>query len=136
MQAVEVLKEIHAHGQEIADDSTKRINPIVGVPIAQGDVNFWLLPKVPDAAIAAKPISQLAPGNTRGSRHCIRQKDMAHVRFFRLPNPNPLQGLILCFDEETTIEHPEHGDHIYPKGAIVAVTFQRRYADELRRIED
>lgn len=136
MNAVATLEKIHAHGLEVADDSTQRITPEIGKYAAQGDVNFVFLHCVPKNAIAANPVSQLAPGNTRGSRHCIRQSDMKHVRFFRLPNPNPLQGLILVFDEETTVEHPEHGDHVYPAGTIVAVTFQRRYADELKRIED
>lgn len=136
MTAVQTLNEIHAYGLKVADDSTKRITPEIGKYAAQGDVNFVFLPKIPSNAIPAKPVTQLAPGNTRGSRHCIKSEHVNHVQFFRLPNPNPLQGLILVFDAETEIEHPEHGNHIYPAGTIVAVTFQRKYADELRRIED
>lgn len=134
--AIATLNQIHAYGKQSADDSTKYITPEIGKYAAQGDVNFIFLPKVPKGAVKAEPISQLAPGNTRGSRHCIRLTDMKHVQFFKLRHPNPLQGLILVFNKETTIEHPEHGDHVYPAGTIVAVTYQRRYADELRRIED
>lgn len=135
LQPTQVIKEIHSHGQQIADDRTVRINPTIGVPVAQGDINLWLLPRLPDGAIEAAPNGQLAPGTTRGSRHCIAQSDMPHVQFYRLPNPNPLQGGIMIFDKEVTIEHPEHGDQIWPAG-IVGVTYQRRHAIEVKRSQD
>lgn len=140
--AVAVLERIHAHGVECA----KQIADIIvitpemiatpGAWFAQGDVNFTPLPAIPKNAIAVAPVSQLAPGTSRGSRHCIRLSDMAHVDFFALPNPGPLEGLILRFNAPTTIEHPEHKHHVYPAGSIVAVTFQRAYAEELRRSQD
>jgi hypothetical protein len=37
--------------------------------------------------------------------------------------------------KELSIEHPEHGDRIWPAG-IVAVTYQRRHAIELKRSQD
>jgi hypothetical protein len=131
----ETIQEIHAYGTKVADDSLKVIEPIVGIPVAQGDINLWLLPKLPDGAVESLSDPQLAPGTTRGSRHCIRQSDLAHVRFYRLSNPNLLQGPILIFKKETVIEHPEHGDQLWPAG-IVAVTYQRRYAEEIRRSQD
>lgn len=135
LTATEVIEQIHAHGQEIANDSLVKVTPEIGVPVAQGDINLWLLPKLPDRVIEAVPDAQLAPGTTRGSRHCIRLSDMGHVKFYRLSNPNPLQGPILVFEKEATIEHPEHGDQLWPAG-IVAVTYQRRHADEVRRAQD
>ncbi len=134
--ATEIINQIQSYGEQTANDSTIRIVPEVGKYAAQGDVNFIFLPKVPKGAVSAEPVIQLAPGNSKGSRHCIRLADINHVQFFKLPNPNPLQGPILVFNEETMIEHPEHGNHVYPKGSIVAVTYQRRYAEELRRVED
>lgn len=140
--AVAVLKKIHAHGVECA----KAIADIIvitpemittpGAWFAQGDVNFTPLPAIPKNAIVATPVSQLASGTSRGSRHCIRVADMANVEFFAKPHPNELEGLILRFNAPTTIEHPEHKHHVYPAGAIVAVTFQRAYAEELRRSQD
>jgi hypothetical protein len=106
-----------------------------GTPVAQGDINLWLLPKLPESAIQAFSGRQLAPGTTRGSRHCIKAEDMNAVEFYRLPDPNPLQGPILVFTRSITIEHPEHGDQIWPAG-IVAVTYQRRHAIELKRSQD
>ncbi len=138
-QAIQVLDQIHTHGSEIADDSTIRITPEmirVGRFASQGDVNFIFLDHIPEGTIPAKPVSQLAPGNTIGSRHCIKLEHLAHVDFFVFPSPNPLQGPVLRFNRETEIEHPEHGNHIYPAGTIVAVTFQRKHAEELKRIED
>lgn len=135
MQATTIIKQIHEHGLSIADDSTVRVHPVIGVPVAQGDINLWLLPELPSGVIEAAPNRQLAPGTTRGSRHCIADKDMNHVKFYRLPNPNPLQGGIMVFDKETTIEHPEHGNQIWPAG-IVAVTYQRRHAAEIKRSQD
>ena len=41
----------------------------------------------------------------------------------------------MVFDKETTIEHPEHGNQIWPAG-IVAVTYQRRHAAEIKRSQD
>lgn len=132
---VQAIEKIHAHGQQIADDRTVRVNPTIGIPVAQGDINLWLLPNLPDNAIEADPNCQLAPGTTRGSRHCIAQSDMPHVKFYRLTDPNPLQGGIMVFDREVTIEHPEHGNQIWPAG-IIAVTYQRRHAAEVKRSQD
>lgn len=140
--AVAVLEQIHAHGIEAAKSIadviviTPEMITTPGAWFAQGDVNFTPLFEVPSAAIAATPVSQLAPGTSRGSRHCIRRADMGHVDFWQLPNPGPLEGLILRFNAPTTIEHPEHKHHLYPVGAILAVTFQRAYAEELRRSQD
>jgi len=132
---IETIQEIHAFGDKVADDSLRVIKPVAGVPAAQGDINLWLLPKLPDGVVEALPDPQLAPGITRGSRHCIRQADIGHVKFYRLTNPNPLQGPILAFGKEVTIEHPEHGDQLWPAG-VVAVTYQRRHAEEIRRSQD
>lgn len=137
MSAVQVFEQLQQHAIAHSDDSAiaiPHLNP--GQWVAQGDVNFIALESVPKSAIAAQPISQLAPGNTRGSRHCIAIADMAKVEFWKLPYPNELQGLILKFNGDVRIEHPEHGDQIWYKGAIVLVSFQRKYDEELRRVAD
>jgi hypothetical protein len=135
MQATSIIQQIHQHGKSVADDTTRVIDPTIGIPVAQGDINLWSLPTLPSNAIETAPNCQLAPGTTRGSRHCIKQSDMPHVKFYRLPQPNSLQGGIMVFDRSITIEHPEHGDHIWPAG-IVAVTYQRRHAAEVKRSQD
>jgi hypothetical protein len=135
--ATAVFDEIVQHAGKHSDGTTKHVPVLkLGEWVAQGDVNFVALSKVPDRARPTAPVSQLAPGNTRGSRHCIKREDLGKVEFFALPYPNPLQGVILKINAPIIVEHPEHGDHVWYKGAIVLVTFQRKYAEELRRIED
>lgn len=133
--ATQIFEEIQIHASNRKTCQWVIENPEIGRPYPQGDLNFWFLLEIPADAIEVEPVQQLAPGNTRGSRHCIADEDMANVQFFRLRNPNPLQGLILKISAPTRIEHPEHGHHVYPP-SIVAVTFQRRYNDEIRRIQD
>ncbi|NJN23046.1 MAG: hypothetical protein HC812_20055 [Leptolyngbya sp. RL_3_1] len=135
--AVQAFEAIIAHAEQHRDDSERRIrNPLPGQLYAQGDVNFLILANIPPQAKPSAPVRQLAPGTTRGSRHCIAEADMAGIDFFAYPDPQPLEGPVLRLDRQARIEHPEHGDHVYPAGTIVAVGYQRRYADEVRRIQD
>lgn len=130
--------------QQIIDHATANqtggkaqfVTPTIGQYVAQGDVNFLLLAEIPKDAVPCEPVIQLATGTTRGSRHCIAVADVHKVDYFAYPNPNPLEGPTLRFREDTRIEHPEHGDYIFPAGTIVAVGYQRQYAEEIRRIED
>lgn len=137
MKAETVMQEIRAQGKSQADPSVRQIGALaVGDYVAQGDVNFWPLADMPcGAKLIAKPDRQLAPGATKGSRHMIASADMEHCEFFSLPDPNPLQGPVIKMDRPTTVEHPEHGDLRFPPG-LVFVTYQRAFAEELRRIED
>lgn len=108
----------------------------IGDSIPQGDLNFTLLPEIPKVAKLVETSDlQLAPGNSKGSRHCLNS--LKNVNVYRLPKPNPIQGkgLILEFTGETIITHPEHGDQLWREG-IVIVTHQRQYANELKAIAD
>lgn len=135
--AAQIIAEVHAHGQENADNRLRIIpeNFPVGQYIPQGDINIVRLRSIPDEAVPMQPKAQLAEGITRGSRHCIKAEDMARCEFYGFTNPNPLEGPIIKFNAPTTITHPEHGDQLWPVG-IVAITYQRRYAEELRRTQD
>jgi hypothetical protein len=137
MSAVQVFEQLQQHAIAHSNDEAIVIPPLVpGQWVAQGDVNFIALPQVPEDAVKAEPVSQLAPGNSRGSRHCIAIADMPKVKFWKLPYPNEIQGLILEFVGDVRVEHPEHGDQCWSAGAIVLVSFQRKHAEELRRVED
>lgn len=136
MQALDVFKQIQQHAEAQKNGSERKINPVVGQYYPQGDLNFWPLSQVPETAIPAPAVAQLAPGNSRGSRHCIADSCLNLVEFYSLPNPNELQGPILRLLGLTRITHPEHGDHLYPAGTILAVTYQRRYANDLKRMQD
>ena len=136
--ATQTFEAIQSHGAENSNDSTLVVTAeLLGQAdyIPQGDINIWPLEKMPPRVKATHPDCQLAPGTTRGSRHCIAAANMGKVEFFKLSDPNPLQGPILRFSDAVRIEHPEHGDIVFPPG-IYFVSYQRRHADEIKRIQD
>lgn len=134
--ATETMAKIREHGKEVADDSMREVGALSpGDFTAQGDVMIWKLDKIPPSCIASQPVRQLAPGTTKGSRHCIRESDIPHCEFFVLSNPNALQGPIIKAKHPFVVEHPEHGDQKFPAG-VWAITYQRAYAEELRAVAD
>jgi hypothetical protein len=135
LSPVETLQKIHQQGVTAANDSLVVITPEIGQYVAQGDLNIWSLPELPKATVPAAINPQLAPGTTRGSRHCIKSSDLKNVEFYRLENATALHGPVLRFLQPVTIEHPEHGDQLWPAG-IVAITYQRLHALELKRNAD
>lgn len=108
----------------------------VGDSVRQGDVYITLLAGVPSGcALVDKPSSQLAPGNTQGSRHCI--KSLRSVRVFSIANPNVYDGPVIQSSKPMTIVHPEHGDWKLPAGCY-AISYQRTEDSEgrQRRVQD
>lgn len=107
--------------------------PIGTIAVQQGDVYFTRLAVVPSGAQRClKTDGQLVPGQTQGSRHCV---DPVRVRLWTLPHPTALQGPVIEAAEAFTVTHPEHGHVTFPAG-VYATTYQRQYADELRRVTD
>jgi len=101
----------------------------------QGDVYFVCLAVLPEGCKKTEARAQLAPGDTQGSRHIIRKPDMAALRFHVKSQPTPLDGPVILAGAEWTVDHPEHGSVTLPAG-IYGVTYQRQYAEELRRVAD
>lgn len=102
----------------------------------QGDVYFVRAgDSVPKRAKAIKPMRQLAPGETQGSRHIIREADMGHLKFYARPEATPLDGPIIVASKPFTVDHPEHGSVTLPAGTY-SCHYQRQYAEELRRVAD
>ena len=145
MQTAKIgLAEVLGRGNSVANPrhvsvSEEALDSVgYGVAFAQqGDI---YIRKV-DAKALCKPKNgianhsgQLAPGNSRGSRHCV---DTRKVRVFEHPGAkeNPLQGPVLLSGERFTITHPEHGHITLPPGAY-SITYQRLFADEIRRVMD
>ena len=94
-----------------------------GDGLRQGDILVTLLAGKPAGLVKVdKPITQLAPGTTQGSRHCLDSLD--GVTISRLERPGAYDGPVLELEKERTIEHPEHGHMVLPPGCY-AVTFQR-----------
>lgn len=132
--AVSELKAIQAHAESIKNDATHELTVMsAGDAWAQGDVLITCLERVPPECEPIKAERQLAPGTTQGSRHCI--VDLAGVEMFRLKDATPLDGPVFRCDRKVEIDHPEHGNLIVPAG-VYGVTYQRQYAEELRRVQD
>ena len=134
MNALEVLKKVQS-SEVIISDETQRFPEAAcdGDGMRQGDVYIWKRDKLPANASAAKCVLQLAPGTTKGSRHILDSSE--GVSMFAVDDADALQGPWLKLDCERTATHPEHGDIVLPAGCY-EITYQRAYADELRRVRD
>lgn len=136
--ATTVIQDILLHGQQNANDATQR--PIFTAKnnrADQGDVYIYRFDSLDDfpELEATPPVLQLAPGTTRGSRHCLDAASVQQAQFYRIKDANALQGPVWVNPVETLLTHPEHGDQILPPGTYL-VTYQRKYAEELRRVQD
>lgn len=138
LSATSVIKEILRHGQQFANDQA--VNPTIADndrPSAQGDINIWKVESLEDLGEVepTEPVHQLAPGTSRGSRHCLDPQSVANAKFYRRAGANQLQGPIWVNETQTLVTHPEHGDQLLDPGTYF-VTYQRQYAEDLRRMLD
>jgi hypothetical protein len=135
MTTTETMEQIGATAEAIKSDAEHTVPVMdVGDEVRQGDIYVTRIESVPAGAVkVAKPVKQLAPGATQGSRHCLRS--IKGVMVYILKNPGPLDGPIVESARPIAIDHPEHGNRIIPAG-VYAVTFQRAFAEELRRVQD
>lgn len=138
MQTAEMeMKQIQAVAEQVKSDHTQRFPEAAsfGEFIRQGDVYITLLDVVPKGAKASKPVSQLAPGTDRGSRHILSSTE--GVEFYTLANPTEYDGPVLRVAREVTVTHPEHGDWVLPCG-VYGVSYQRTedLEGKIRRVRD
>ena len=139
--ATEAMETIRESAKTNANSEVRDCTAMVpgDEPVRQGDVNIFCIPKVPEIARRAKnPSAQVAPGNTRGSRHRIREIDK--VTLYEIDLANPLQGPII---EAPNGFHLDHGDGAADDHAtcrfgpgVYMVGYQRDYAQDLRRVAD
>ena len=130
-----VFERVKQQAEAIASDAEHTIPVMyIGDEVRQGDIYITRIPGVPHGAeLVESPTRQLAPGTTQGSRHCLRSLD--GVKVYRMRNAGPLDGPIIDAPGGCTIDHPEHGNRTLP-GGTYAVTYQRAFAEELRRVQD
>lgn len=136
MSAIETLKKIQASVESIKSDETQRFPEAAsnGDCFRQGDIYLEFRDSLPDDLSKSKHVElQLAPGTTKGSRHCLDSAD--GVTMYAVKNGDALQGPVIQTTKERTVTHPEHGNVILPPG-IYNITYQRAYAEELRRVAD
>lgn len=111
------------------DDGDRMVRTIkIGEWVRQGDINIQ---RVERSAVKGKEIKdhQLAPGNTKGSRHILETGK--RVRILSPGLNDPLQGPFIVAQERFTVTHPEHSNISLPSGSY-AVTYQRDLAQENR----
>ena len=101
--------------------------------VRQGDIYIKRLRELP-TELGKYEGNQLAPGNTKGSRHILVSK--SDVKLHSLKSPTALQGPIVEAPTGFEIDHPEHGNICMEQGGIFAITYQRAHADELKRVAD
>lgn len=110
----------------------------IGDGIWQGDLGIEVIDAIPPGHVQAVPCTQLVPGNTIGSRHTL--KDTSTVDQFHLPSDwtdepdhDGLWGPVFRAKEETTIEHPTHGDVTIAAGHLIRCRYQRNWDAQQRR---
>ena len=135
--ATQIVSDVIETGRTVAKRQTQRFSEAAstGDGVRQGDVYITLLAGVPKGAKKIMTPTQLAPGNTPGSRHCLDSID--GVTAHELKNATEFDGPVLNLDCERTITHPEHGDWILPPG-VYAIGYQRTQdgLDRARRVQD
>lgn len=123
--------------EEIKNDAPQRFPEAAsfGDYMRQGDVYVELLEVVPQNSKKVEEMhAQVVPGNTKGSRHILDSLD--GVKMFTKTNPTELDGPILLLEKERVLTHPEHGNIILPADRVYAITFQRAFANEMKRAQD
>lgn len=105
----------------------------VGEGVRQGDVYIRRAEAV-DESRKRWTGRQIALGTTQGSRHMIREADMAHVRLYQPGRAD--YGPSIVADAPWTLEHPEHADITFPAGKYVTWYQQEFTAGDVRRVID
>lgn len=128
------VEQVSRQAETIRSDEEQVISVMTpGDEVRQGDIYVTMLRSMPKGAKRLPMQAQLAPGNTQGSRHCLRSAD--GIALYAAPEAGPLDGPIIEAPNGCAIDHPEHGNIVLPEG-VYAVTFQRAFAEELRRVAD
>jgi hypothetical protein len=134
--AEQAMRVVKSHAERIKSDEQQRFPEAAsaGDVFRQGDLYIWKIDEFPgDWREDTRADLQLAIGTSQGARHVLDSRD--GVRIFQHPQQTELDGPILQLAEERVLTHPEHGDVVLPPGCY-EITYQRQFADELRRVLD
>lgn len=131
---VEEIKKLRKSSHECIDNSKPIHVPEAMAPgdmLPQGDIGLLLLEFTEVPASWAEfewpkeGDMQLAPGNTKGSRHTIPRKYASCVRLFRINDGDPLSDMGLLASGTFDLEHPEHADHLGYSAGVYRVRHQQ-----------
>lgn len=136
VQAVCEFERLSKHAEEFSDTENHVIETCsVNDAWCQGDVAVvYLGTKKPKDLEVDKPVRQLAPGTTRGSRHML--ENLEECTFFKHKQSNPLLGPVILAPNGIEVSHPEHGNITIKESGYYEIRYQRDYAEELRRVQD
>lgn len=126
------LKSIKERVEQIKNNAEQRFPEAasIGDYFRQGDLYITKIETCD--GLSQVPVNpQLAPGTSRGSRHILSHTS---VRMFKRGD-SPLDGPAFKCKSDVAVTHPEHGHVVLPPGCY-HVTYQRAYAEELRRVQD
>lgn len=130
--ATEVHDGVQAAAMQ-ASPATRVVEAMLpGQAIRQGDIYLIRLAAIPPNLPPVAPGRQLAPGTTRGSRHCVD----GSVSLYEIPGAGRLDGPLVVATERFRVTHPEHAHFSLPPGAY-QVRYQRNFAVEsIERVMD
>ena len=106
--------------------------------IRQGDIYITRLDGMPQGNHKLFGSRQLAEGNTKGSRHVIREQSDVKIYSPEGMNINDagdfvgsvLQGPVIDAPNGFYLEHPDHGDIDMRQGGVFRITYQRTFSHE------
>lgn len=116
------VKELREASDEAIDNGQPVQIPAAIAPgdmLPQGDVGLLMLSEIPHAAtrLPCPDGGQLAPGTSKGSRHCIPQEFWKSLTFYRISDGDELSDIVIEASKPFDLVHPEHADHLgYPAG--------------------
>lgn len=134
MNASVAIEQVKESVDKVKSNHTRQFPEAasIGDSFRQGDIYITLQSKVPtDYSEEKNPRTQLAIGNTQGSRHCL--ENLVGVKVYRAKNPDMLEGPYIKLSQPKVITHPEHGHVSLPIG-VYSITYQRNL-DELERVK-
>lgn len=149
LTATQAYNEVASAAEQIANAEPATIEVVdPGDVIRQGDLYLVRLDARLPAAKEPWPSRQLAIGETQGSRHIAEGERCEVYRPIEAEAMKALHRLIPATRDHNqflgptlwsplpiTITHPEHGHRTIPAGAY-QVTYQRVWANEIRRVAD
>lgn len=141
-----VIDQIQEHANRIAN-GLERVSP--GMPLSftkacthgdciwQGDLGLIISDNQnpPDGYRAStKSTTQLVPGNTVGSKHCLDSLDGVEMYIPDNWNEQSLKGPFLRIKKERKVLHPTHGCVTIPAGFNIECVYQREW-DKIQEAE-
>lgn len=133
LTAEQVRQQIERAAQQASPRLRKVAVIQPGEAIRQGDIYVVRIAKAPKQVGMLTANRQLAPGQTRGSRHVVE----GELKVYEAPERgSPLEGPVVVATKAFRVTHPEHAHFELPAGTY-RVLYQRDFSrEELERVYD